>query len=398
MEAVRLLLLVGLFSGLLVSWKLWLTDRVFPHLPCFEWLGPISQPWDKIFFVVYLLVIVACIFRPTCRWALGSVLGISVYLALQDQVRWQPWFYVYLLLLAGFLHLPGRRWEGTGTAVLGLVRLILVGMYFWSGYHKLHPAFDTMFAETFVGGLGERWPDWAIWFLERSQGIAPGLEILTAFLLLLPVPVLRQAGVLMAVGTHLFILLLVGPLGMNNNEVIWSWNICMLLVVPLAFWQIPSFGWRELAVTPVRYLSGAVLILVGIMPAFSPGDWDRYLSFHLYTGRGQRVMVVLNEQAVETLPEEVRPFLRPGASAGLHELRFKEWAYQELRVPFPTEERLNLRLAKKFAALPYPVGSTVFFYYDYEFERDERGWDKFSPGEMLKLEELGEPRREDPKQ
>jgi hypothetical protein len=62
-------------------------------------------------------------------------------------------------------------------------------------------------------------------------------------------------------------------------------------------------------------------------------------------------------------------------------------------VPYPTEERINLRLGKQFAALPYPQGSMVFFYYDYEFELNERGWDKFSPGEMLKMETLGEPRR-----
>jgi len=393
LEAVRVLLLLGLLLGVLISWRLWITDRVFPHLPVFEWLGPTPQPWDKVLLGIYLLLIVACLFRPACRWTLGAVLGVSLLLALQDQIRWQPWFYVYLVALAGYLHLPGRNWEGTGTAVLGLVRILLVCMYFWSGFHKLHHAYGNMFGQAFIGPLGERWPEWAVDLLRETQGSAPWMELLIALLLLLPVPIVRQMGIALAVGTHLFILLLIGPLGLDYNGVVWPWNVCMILVVPLAFWQIPSFGWREVAVTPVRYCAAVLVVLVAIMPAFSPGRWDRYLSFHLYSGQGQRIMVVLDDRAVEVLPEELRPYLLPGRSKGLHELRFKEWSLKELKVPYPTEERINLRLGKRFAALPYPQGSMVFFYYDYEFELNERGWDKFSPGEMLRMETLGEPRR-----
>ena len=265
-------------------------------------------------------------------------------------------------------------------------------MYFWSGFHKLHFAFDNMFEQAFVGVLREGWPEWMLNLLEKSAVAAPWLEMATALCLLAPVPLIRNAGVALAMSTHAYILLLVGPLGTDSNVVIWPWNVCMMAVVPLVFCKIAGFGWRELVVTPARYWTGAVVVLVGIMPAFSPGKWDRYLSFHLYSGQGQRLMLVLNDRAVETLPEEVRPFLLPGRGRGIHELQPKKWSYKELKVPFPTEERLNLAMARQFAELPYPRGSLVFFYYDYEFQLQERGWDKFSPGEMLKLEKLGEPR------
>lgn len=393
LEAVRVLLTVGLLVGVLMSWKLWMTDRAFPHLPVFTWFGPFPEPWDQVLYGAFVLALVGSLLRPGCRWALGSVLGIAVLLALQDQVRWQPWFYLYLLGLVAYLYLPGRAWLGAGSAVLGLVRLLLVAMYFWSGYHKLHPAFDVMFPQAFLDPLTGVWPAWGVDLLRALQPTIPWVEMGAAFLLLSLVPVVRHAGVLLAVSTHLFIFLLIGPLGMNDNIIIWPWNLCMALVVPLAFWGNPSFGWREMVVTPIRFWLGPFLVLLAVMPAFSPGIWDRYLSFHLYSGRDQRVMLVLDEKAAQVLPEEVRAYLKPGAGGRLQELRFKQWALEELRVPFPTEERLNLRLAKHFAALPYPRGRVVFFYYDYEFEQEERGWDKFTPGQMLLLEKLPDPTR-----
>lgn len=393
LAVIRAALLAGLLAGVGVSWKLWITDRVFPHFPVWEELGPLPPPWDLVLFGVYLGAVLVALLTPRRRLPLAVVLALSVLLALQDQVRWQPWFYLYLLGLAGFLFLPGKRWEGTGTAVLGLVRLLLVALYFWSGYHKLHPAFDTMFSQTFVAPLGETWPGALASLLESTQALVPWLEIATAVLLLLPVPLFRKAGVVGAVAMHASILVLVGPLGLDRNGVIWPWNLCMMVVVPAAFWGAPVFGWRELVVTPVRYWAAPLVVLVGLLPAFSPGRWDRYLSFHLYSGREQRVMLVLNDRAVQALPAGVRPYLLPGKGEGVHELKFKEWAYLELKVPFPTEERLNLRMARELAALPFERGSMVFFYYDYEFELEERGWDMFSPAEMLRLESLGEPRR-----
>jgi hypothetical protein len=217
--------------------------------------------------------------------------------------------------------------------------------------------------------------------------------MLTALLLLVPVPVVRQAGVVLAVGAHAYILFLVGPLGLDSNVVIWPWNLCMMMVVPLAFWQISTFGWREMAVTPARFSTVALMVLVGIMPAFSPGRWDGYLSFHLYSGQGPRVRLVVSDRAAEVLPAEVQAQLVPGNGEGIQELGFKEWSYAELKVPFPAEERLILRVAKPFAELPYPRGSVVFFYYDHEFQLQERGWDMFSPREMMELQKLGEPRR-----
>ena len=90
-----------------------------------------------------------------------------------------------------------------------------------------------------------------------------------------------------------------------------------LAVVPLVFCNITGFGWRELMVTPTRYWAAVVVLLVGIMPAFSPGIWDKYLSFHLYSGQGQRVVLIVTEPSVEALPEFV-PQSRPATRDWTH--------------------------------------------------------------------------------
>lgn len=105
-------------------------------------------------------------------------------------------------------------------------------------------------------------------------------------------------------------------------------------------------------------------------------------------------MLVVDERAAVAVPPRYRRHLTPSeVNANLLELRFKDWTLDELKVPFPGEERMNLAVAKELAALPFPPGATVFFYHDYEFQLEQRGWDRLSPQEMLALEKLPEPRR-----
>jgi hypothetical protein len=382
---------LGMGAGILLSWKLWVTERAFPHLPCFAWFGPCPAPWDKVWVVAFLVLLGVFLMRPDWRKVLGVALLLAVVMALQDQVRWQPWFYLYLLGLLGFVFPIHDRTEES--AQLGLLRIVLVGMYFWSGWHKLGPAFENMFPLAFVEPLREKWGDGLVGALAFTRVWIPWIEMLVALLLLVPLPRWRKAGVIGAVSTHVFILVLIGPFGMNNNVVVWPWNVAMAVLVVTAFWGVPEFGFMAMRMTRRGFVAVPLALLVWLMPAFSPGRWDRYLSFHLYSGTEQRLMLVVDEQAAAVLPGEVQAHLAPAASPGLQELRLKQWALQELRVPFPGEERMNLRVGKMFADLPFPGGSVAFFYYDYEFQLRERGWDRFTPGEMLQLRELGEPKR-----
>lgn len=387
----RRLLLLGLLAGMLISWKLWLTDRAFPHLTVWPWLGPLPVPWDRVLFGATLAGLIAAFAFPARRLPLTLLLALCLWLALQDQVRWQPWFYIYGLALTGFLLFPIDSSRYGGGEALALLRLLLVAMYFWSGFHKLHPAYATLHQTAFVEPLAPVWPDFSIRLLDASARFVPWIEMSVAFLLLQPIALLRAGGVGLAVVTHAFILLLVGPLGLSNNHAIWPWNIALAALTPVAFSNLPGISWPSLAAFPIRLASVPLTLLVGVLPAFSPGRWDRYFSFHLYSGRDQRIMLVMDNAALGALPPAVRPFVIPAGDGHLHELRFKEWAFHELRAPLPSEERHHLRLAKQFATLPFPPNSLAFFYYDYEFELRTRGWDRFTPHQILQLNALPHP-------
>ena len=62
---------LGLLSGMLLSWPLWLSGgRIFPVLPCFG-LGPLPAPWDWILFLGTLGLAVAALVRLWDRWVVA---------------------------------------------------------------------------------------------------------------------------------------------------------------------------------------------------------------------------------------------------------------------------------------------------------------------------------------
>jgi hypothetical protein len=84
----------------IMSWKLWISDRLFPIIPPFN-CSP-NLP-NEIHFVLLLTSIIGLvsivIFTPKKEIVLFVLITelASCYL---DQMRWQPWEYQYLLLFS----------------------------------------------------------------------------------------------------------------------------------------------------------------------------------------------------------------------------------------------------------------------------------------------------------
>ena len=64
-----------------------------------------------------------------------------------------------------------------------------------------------------------------------------------------------------------------------------------------------------------------------------------------------------------------------------------------MRVPFPAEERTILAMGKKFAAMDFVRSGEVLFYTDFQFLLEERGWDIYTPQEMLAMDGIPRLRR-----
>jgi hypothetical protein len=384
-EIVYALLVAGMLGGMLISMPLWMTGRAFPHLPCVAWFPPFPEPFDGLFLCLTSLLLLLPVFVPGRNGLVWCSLAACVLLALQDQIRWQPWFYQYLLMLTAAALAGDRR----APAFHLSCRIVIVCLYLWSGLHKFSPGYLRMYEATFVAPLSGAWPSWAVEAVRHGAPAGPWIEIGMALALCFRRT--RKAGVVLAVATHIAIFLLTGPVGTNRNAVVWPWNVLMAVLVIILFWSAREFGWKALR-TP-RHMAAALVavFMAGFMPAFSiPEKWDRYLSFHLYSGSGRRLIIVVDDAAAAALPESWRQrLIKSTVDPALRELRFLEWSLDELRAPVPGDPRHMMALARHCAAMRFAQAGRVRFYLDFPFIT-ERGWETFSVQQIREMRAIPE--------
>jgi hypothetical protein len=386
-EFVYALVVLGLVCGMVLCLPLWSTERAFPHLPVWKWCPPLPAPADAVLLWGTVLAALLSIFSPRLTWAAA---GGCLLLALQDQMRWQPWFFQYGLMLT----LAALMRDRNAPAWLCVCRFIVIALYAWGGLHKLAPAYAAMYEATFTVPLTETWPAWAAALVKHSAPAGPWLEM--AMALALCFARTRRAGVVAAVAAHLWILLLIGPLGTHYNHVVWPWNLIMIALVPLLFWRTPELGWKRLAGASQWIAAGLVLLLCGFMPGFSRMEkWDRYLSFQLYSGSERRLFLVASPQAVAAMPEAWRKELTPSASPdfpGWMELHFLQWSLRELNVPPPGDGRHLLALARRCLDMEFARRGEIIFITDFPF-RSDLGMDVFTMREIERMRAIPELRR-----
>ncbi|HEY3840578.1 MAG TPA: DoxX family protein [Bryobacteraceae bacterium] len=321
---VRTTICLGLIAGLLLSPKLWLSDRDYPLTPALDFFPPIPHPLDLALYsaMIALLVLIFIIPRPVECIAGFTVVALT--LAIEDQSRWQPWFYQYVFMLVAIgLARPDSAFN--------ICRLILASVYFWSGLQKFNPGFQQ---DTLYWLLA---PLTATLRVDWLAVVIPVTETLIALGLL--IGGLRKPAVIAAVAMHLLILLSVGPLGHNHNRVVWPWNLAMGVLVVLLFWH-SDFRLRDLA--PRTVLHAAVFLLFAVLPALSFFDlWDSYLSFALYSGNQRKAVIYLADAVAAKLPDRLQQELDgPESDSGVDTLDIEAWSFDELNVPDYAEIRV----------------------------------------------------------
>lgn len=340
-----------LISELLLSWRLWFpVARTFPSIPAIERLPlSLTDGFPAALSVIVLCSLVA-INLPKFRLASLCLLlaGLSL-LILSDLARLQPWLFMQATVLS--LLVGGAKSKTPVPEVVGWILLILATTYFWSGIQKVNVYFLTevfsWLIEPFYGGdLFALTPQ--EWNFAKTGSlptkfyvvlVVPTLECLTGILLL--VRRSRRIGLALALSMHLFILIVLGPFGRSWNQVVWPWNVGMilLLLILIPIWRPsrPLFFWR--ARTPNAVLSGLIL-LFGVMPAFNfSGHWDYYLSGSLYAGT--------NSTAEYFYDSRFDDFSDPDSSKHIHSIADRNqdivnldmWAFSSMRTPLYPETR-----------------------------------------------------------
>ena len=140
-QKLQIIIIISLLAGILICFPLWINERSFPVLPAFDFFvtgGLFHISLLALLFVTGLLSVFD--FKYSTHSLFLFLLLISV-LCLQDQKRWQPWVYIFSDLLAFFFSFPCKMI--TEKTLLNLFRVSFIGIYFWSGIHKVNAGFIT---------------------------------------------------------------------------------------------------------------------------------------------------------------------------------------------------------------------------------------------------------------
>jgi hypothetical protein len=340
---LKIVIASALLCGFVLSWRLWVSSRLFPLAPVWDSLPSIPFPLDYIWFSSLFALLASIIFTTQPRKLVLIFLVLAGLLSLWDQTRWQPWFYLYFFMLAAIGFCGWKQSEAYGRqAALGACRLMIVCTYFWSGAQKLNASF-----------IKETWPDMA----RVVAGHLPaGMRGLMTTALAIPLVEMaiavglatrryRPIAVASAIATHLFVLLLL--ISSGENAVVWPWNLAMVLFVLILFW-------RDKETSPRRIIVGGrfhafVFLLFAVAPAFSFSDlWDSYLSAALYSGNTDQAVIYLSPAAIDHMPAAIHPHIWTSSQPFF--LDANRWSYGELNVPLYPEPRVYKKIAQRVCA------------------------------------------------
>lgn len=288
---------------MLISWPLWLDGSILPRVPFVAGLGWRESTSAGLFVASLVSTVLVAV---TNRWRPWFVLSATTLtgLILADQHRFQPWAYLYLMVVGFLAALPGAMG-------LRLARWWFIALYIHSGLSKLDVSFRDDLGPIFLrGGLGILGIDPATWSASARQAAVlamPAGELLVGVLLLFTAT--RQVGRVGALVLHGTLLLILGPLGLGHSTLVLLWNLAVASQVWCGF--RPAMDRVEPASSWLRKPALAVFWVGVILPLGERSGWfDAWPSHALYASHVERTDLLLSETALERFPDVVRRHAR----------------------------------------------------------------------------------------
>lgn len=289
---VRCLAFLAFLIPMIVSPRIWFSDRLFPLIPFFDGLPEPNYTFDIVLISIFLLSFLGFVFKP--NWKLGSVvIGVYVFWILIVQNRIQPFYFEII-----FMVLALTQFSKNPKRVKQCVLLILIGTYFWSGIHKLNP----IFFEKWAFGLSKRIafvPEWmrlvftyAVPFLEASFGI---------FLIF---PKTRKLGIWAIALMHAMIITTFVVSG--YGYIVFPMTFFNVFVLFYLFYK-SSFSYKD--VFKINHPKSVALCLIAIIfPVFNfLGHYDHILAFSYFSGKPKYCKIHFdNPKDIEALPEHIK--------------------------------------------------------------------------------------------
>ncbi len=305
---------LGFLGGIFLSWNLWGIHPNFPHLPLFDWVPEeISEilRWGLISSLCILIV------QPK-KWAAQLALTTYLLFLFLDQIRLQPWCYLYSLILLLFvLDKPNANKLG---------RWVVAIMYIYAGWHKFNDLFSVTtfqpmlkFFSVEAYTLFKHHFSWA-WVIAPITELAIGVMLLWG----------KKLKLALLLGTTMHFILIIYLLGIGFNSVVIPWNLTMIILL----WFLAQQANKEEEPSPLKFRSKLLIASVAILPLFS--KYDHYLSFELYSGSVSAYFAKIDEDSKQQFPADA--ITKQSPELGPH-LDLSLWCLSALNVGYPAEER-----------------------------------------------------------
>jgi len=377
MQARRVLivLLLGELALVASTWKLWFADSQFPRVSL--WMESTDVPVRLIQFVSTWLIaaILFALWRlngrglhmrddgpPSAdapgltaggevtygRWLWLAVLAPASLAACLNQHCLQPWHWLFLVAI-------GLRCGLESADFLIVTRRLVGTIYLFAALSRLGPEIASgMSRQIVVTGLDLS----SLSFGMNSSGVIFNLCVLTTVFegtigLMLMTTRMLKAGTVLAVVMHLALILILGPVGLNQETGVLIWNgILCVLVVLLQMNSPPHIPANRMRVI----VASAFCVLWPIFALI--GVTHNWTGWQVYSPRPEVLQLQVHADHTDDLPDSVAPFVAaPRPLEEWCDVRLDRWSLSETGTPLYPQSGFQRAVAALVTASITDVGA-----------------------------------------
>ena len=239
--------------------------------------------------------------------------------------------------------------------------LICAATYFYSGVQKFNQGFITILWQDGFLHRFFKLPMHIVnnKFIATAGYMLPTLEVALGLSLL--VKQLRKIALILLIIMHLIILVLIGPLGLMVNIIVWPWNLLMMMyLLHLSVVKQDSF-------VPIKSILVHWNLPLAIIWCLFPilnfvGLWDNFMSFSLYSGRIPNMEICVEKN----LPKDLNYYFhikpKPKKCDCENGVNIQIWGMDEILVPPLPQERVYHKVKRELEK-KYPAMKARFYVY-----------------------------------
>ncbi|WP_437226643.1 hypothetical protein SH661x_004693 [Planctomicrobium sp. SH661] len=350
---IQLQRVVAFFTAALMlsTWPLWSSaSSGLVQIPWFSVLCSVPGWVDIIALAAVVVGLVTMLWGLRTphqqRLSLACFLSGLMILVLLDQHRLQPWVCMDLLFAGLFLISPNLKG-------INCWKLIVASIYLWSAVSKFDASFMTSHGQLLLNGmlnpLGvplDFWSPRSKWLLVATF---PTGEFIVGLLLLSRRA--RRYGLPLSILMHLLLLWTLG-VGLRHEWGVLIWNMYFIVQNLVLFWPdckrtvVEPESEQEKSTRHSPLAIGFTAIAVFYPGLEVIGDCDHWPAWAVYSSRPEQVDILIDEEAANQLPEDLRKLL--GTPAPLDDripLSLDAWSFTRSYCPVYPQERYRIALA-----------------------------------------------------